>query len=223
MNKKFFLSLLLSCMGALSSFAETGIYASAAKAVVGRQVTLSIQMDAANVSAYEFTLILPDGITLAENGIVKTTTRVENLPEGQTLVFGSRRGETSTRVFGAVTPSSATTGNLGTYSGSTGEIATVKLNIAADVALGNHNITISDVVLAGPDSKAVACAASQTTTIKVVPVGDTNGDGKLSNTDLNRLMGQVRKKQFDTLCDINGDGKISNTDINYLLKLIRNK
>lgn len=223
MNKKFFLSLLLSCMGALSSFAETGIYASAAKAVVGRQVTLSIQMDAANVSAYEFTLILPEGITLAENGIVKTTTRVENLPEGQTLVFGSRRGETSTRVFGAVTPSSATTGNLGTYSGSTGEIATVKLNIAADVALGNHNITISDVVLAGPDSKAVACAASQTTTIKVVPVGDTNGDGSINVTDIAKLKNQVRKGNYDALCDTNGDTKINITDIAKLKNVIRKK
>ncbi len=51
--------------------------------------------------------------------------------------------------------------------------------------------------------------------------GDINGDGKVNNKDLNRLMKYLAGENVETVeaaLDVNGDGKVNNKDLNRLMK-----
>ncbi len=51
--------------------------------------------------------------------------------------------------------------------------------------------------------------------------GDINGDGKVNNKDLNRLMKYLAGEQVQYVAgalDVNGDGKVNNKDLNRLMK-----
>lgn len=53
--------------------------------------------------------------------------------------------------------------------------------------------------------------------------GDINGDGKLNNKDLNRLMKYLAGDDVDVVedvLDINGDGNVNNKDLNRLMKYL---
>ena len=53
--------------------------------------------------------------------------------------------------------------------------------------------------------------------------GDVNGDGKVNNKDVNRLMSYLAGDDVAVVlfaCDVNGDGKINNKDVNRLLSYL---
>ena len=53
--------------------------------------------------------------------------------------------------------------------------------------------------------------------------GDVNGDGKVNNKDVNRLLQYLAGDNVEVVlfaCDVNGDGKINNKDVNRLLQYL---
>ena len=126
------------------------LYIEGATIEAGQQVTVSVNLsNTSAISAYQFDLVLPDGITLSQDedgyyevnlSTVRTTARKHSTLEAVLRPDGSIR-----IVCGS--PSNAV------FSGNDGEVATLTLNIAENIQAGSYSISLRNIILSTADSK----------------------------------------------------------------------
>ena len=126
-------------------------------AVSGAQQVLSVRMkNAAPVAGFEFTLQLPEGMTIAtdaddkgmaELSTQRTTTRCTNFFES------SLQGSSTLKVLCGTSKKDASTGALYAFSGNDGEVARITVNVADGSQADTYPVTVKDAVLSTPDAK----------------------------------------------------------------------
>ena len=113
-----------------------------------------------------------------------------------------------------------------TFSGTEGEVLTITLDVAADVADGDYNLMIKNIEMTEPDGTAHKASdyPCKVTIVSYTP-GDTNNDGNFSVTDVRGIVNMVLAAQVpdDNLAgDVNEDGVISVTDVRGAVNLVLN-
>ncbi len=132
------------------------LYVEPLEAVPGTQQELSIQMkNAVDVAGFEFSLRLPAGITVALNGdsmpIAELST--ERTTKSRTTNFNSAiQADGTLKVLCGTTAKNTATGKLYTFSGNTGEVARITVDIPAGFTEGVYDVDIVGGMLADPDA-----------------------------------------------------------------------
>lgn len=169
------------------------IYIENVNANPGDQLTLSVKMNnTLGVRGFQFDLVLPDGITVAEDedGILMVELSTERTTAKKMNYFDSAlQSDGSLRVLCNST-------NGYTFDGNSGEVCTIIINVASGLG-GDFDLTIRDVILTDPDAVRYPIDGTQSV-ISVKEVGcdcgipgDLNKDGKVTVTDVMVLVKMI--------------------------------
>ena len=150
--KKFFIPMLLCLMTAGTAMAQATdietsdniIYVEPATVDAGTTATLSICMkNSAAIRGFQFNMYLPDGVTAKKNnkGRYLCSFNQDRLPEDDehTLTLGQQEDGSIIFLCGSQYDE--------TFTGTEGEIATIQVDIAADMPSGDYPILLKSMKL----------------------------------------------------------------------------
>lgn len=171
------------------------------------------------IVAYQFDLTLPEGFTLAKDSkgqfLVKKTNRYDD--ENQILnVTQLENGDYRFVCFSM---------EKGKITGSSGPVLNVFVTMDHDMALGNYQGTISNIVLTKADQQQKKLrTATFGITVNDLAEGDSNGDGEQNVSDIVEIVNYIMEKPSDRFvfrtADLNGDGDVNVTDVVVLVDII---
>ena len=192
----------------------------------GTQVELSIALkNNVNITNFQFDLVLPEGITIAQDedgydlidlSTVRTTVRKHTI--GNEL-----QNDGSMRVV-CYSSSNAV------FSGTEGEVMTVKLNISKSLSEGEYCVQLKNLVLTeytdGNATKHTIPCVESKINVHVYTPGDVNDDGSIDVTDISGVVSFILNTATSGLieraADVNEDGAVDVTDISGVVNMILN-
>lgn len=187
--------------------------------LAGKQITLPLMMNnTAEITAMQFDLVLPEGITLDKNARDKYAltfnVAAERTDASIHTLSSSLQPDGSIRVLSYSTDKEPFLGN-------SGAIIDFPLTISADIEPAEYAITLKNIILTAPDKTEykideVVCKF-------IVPdyeMGDANGDDQINVTDIvytaDYILGNADPEFNELAADMNEDGEITVTDIVYI-------
>ena len=187
----------------------------------GQQAVVGIDLEnkTTDLTAYQFDLTLPDGISLSLNDkgkfLVTKTSRYED--DSQTLNISKQEGNTYRFVCFSMSNEIIT--------GTSGAILNVSLTIGESVNVGSYEATINNIVVTKTDGTQLKLKDSKFNIIVTnVVKGDANGDGEVNVSDIveivNYIMGKPSANFVQAAADLNGDGEVNVTDIVKVVSII---
>ena len=188
-------------------------------------VTITIDNLPGGVSAYQFQLILPEGMEL----LTKTD-------GSYCYEFSSRQPSSSSLtitplsdVAGAMSYLLTCTMNASDHlSGCEGVVLTMKMKVDKDLGLGLKTGTIGSSRLTYSNGQVTDCGDSDLlVTVRSGILGDVNSDGRVTVTDVMHVVNDILGSKDDTfvwqLGDLNFDGVISVVDAMLIVDIILNE
>ena len=175
----------------------------------------------ADLTAYQFDLVLPIGVTLAKNQkgkfIVNKTDRYED--ENQNLTV-SKVGDNTYRIV-------CFSLSKGLILGKEGAILTLELQGANDLVDGIFEGQLTNIIVTAVDGtqRTLASTTFNVEIVNIIP-GDANGDGVVNVTDIVEIVNYIVETptaQFvKQASDLNNDDEINVTDIVFVVSIIMN-
>ena len=197
---------------------DDAIYISPFTAYINRDENFNICLkNSQTATAYNFDLVLPNGLTVATDD------------KGKYIDALSDRHEDHTRTFnkGNNTYSFATlSGNSEPLTGNDGAIRLVVLHVGENVAEGEYAIWIKNASYSKPDGTLITLPDTKVTvTIEDCLLGDVNGNAGVDIGDavsvVNYLVGKQSMNFVTKAADTNKNGQIDIGDavtiVNYLV------
>jgi len=185
------------------------------------EMAINLTNESEDLTAYQFDLILPDGISLSVNDkgkyVVSKTSRYED--DSQTLNVSKLEGSENAYRFVCFSMSN------GVITGKSGAILNAALTVGESVNEGSYGATITNIVFTKTDGIQLKQhdAKFNIVVMNVIP-GDANGDGVVNVTDIveivNYIMEKPSVKFVVAAADLNGDGGINVTDIVKVVSII---
>ena len=211
---------------ASASADDNVIYVKPLAATSNSQVQLSLKMkNTAEIRGFQFDLYLPEGVTAIKNsnGKIRASLAANRLPEDDrhTLTVSKQKD-------GAIRFLCGSQYNE-TFTGNDGEIATLQVDVAANVEAEDHTVYLRNMKLSESDISKFYQTEELGTTLAVAPEGsargDANGDKSVSVTDIavvvNEILQITNSGGFMMYgADANGDGDITVTDIGVIVDKI---
>ena len=191
------------------------IYIEPIEETKGSEVVVPILMkNTADIRGFQFDLYLPNGVTVAKTSKGKFVCSLSSgrLPEDDehTLTV-SEQGDGALRFLCGSQYNE-------TFTGTEGEIATMKLLIAEDMAEGEHPIVLKKVKLSETDISNYYYTETVQTSLTVVSYvsGDISGDGEIDVSDYigvaNFIMGDKPEGFIEAAADVNKDKVVDVSD-----------
>ena len=189
----------------------------------GQQVTLSLMMkNTANIRGFQFDLYLPEGATVvkSDKGRIQGALSAGRLPEEDehNLTFSEQED-------GAIRFLCSSQYNE-TFTGNDGEIATLQIRLADDMADGDYAIVLKDVKLTETDINKfyeTEKVVSKLTIISYI-MGDISGDGKVDVSDYTGVANYIHNNPpagFNAkAADVDENGKIDVSDYTGIANII---
>ena len=201
---------------------ENVMYVEGADGYVGSEVTLSLKMNnAIEAVGFQCDFYAPEGteVALVEYGFHEIYLSTERTTANQTNMF-----DFAAQPDGAIRILSSSTKVI-PFSGNTGEVATIKLNIGGDVADGDYPLILQNVVISDALGNTYKVDYVKTTlSVSSYMLGDANGDGDVNIADFSAIANYILGKQPGTFnekaADTNQDGCISVPDLSGLVQII---
>lgn len=200
------------------------VYIEPVQSGTGRQLTLSVKMKNNKAfTGYKFDLYLPGGCTFAtdEDGFPLAALSLERTTTAKTNYFDSSilgDGE-FLRVLCYSSKGYA-------FTGEDGEIATVTIDIPADMEAGDYALVLKDIELAVGDESYDTDYVKSTLSVTTYKLGDANDDGKIGVADLtaiaSHILGTTPIHFVQGAADANEDGKIGVADLTCIAGWILN-
>lgn len=168
------------------------------------------------ISAVQFDLVLPKGITIGDN---VTINDADNRTTSNSHTVGMSVQENGNIRVLCYSP------NLAIFEGTSGAILNIPLNIEENVENGSYYIQFKDIVLTEKDGQkhAISSYASELDVTESIN-GDSNGDGSVDVADIvviaNHILGNTPANFIESAADVNGDGSIDVADIVSLANLL---
>ena len=185
----------------------------------GRQIILPVNMNnTENITALQFDLTLPAGVSIAKNGQGKYSVEKTGRCADHTLNVSKPGDANVYKVLLYITP-------VENIAGSEGAVLNVTLETSESMTEGDYEVTISNINLTTPDETKITPAdvTCKLTVNNSIP-GDANGDGSIDVTDIvsiaNAILGRPSSSFDATAADVNGDGSIDVTDIVVIANMI---
>ena len=191
------------------------IYLEQTGAMAGSQKTLSFKMkNSAAIRGFQFDLYLPEGVTAVKNAKGRILGSLSNgrLPEddAHTLTITEQTDGAIRFLCGSQYDE--------TFTGTDGEIATLTVQVADDMAEGVYPIIMRTMKLTETDiSKFYETALIKSTlTVSSYIPGDINGDNKVDVSDYigvaNHIMGNTPTGFNVKAADVDGNGIVDVSD-----------
>lgn len=167
-----------------------------------------------SITAFQFDLYLPTGVTVATKSsgkmLIETTERMEG-----SFTISSNTIDNFVRVTGYSADGDAFTGN-------SGDILKVTLNIASSVADGDYTINLKDIVLSDVNNIEYHPAdATCTLTVKSYMLGDVDNSGAVNINDVVCIINHILNKPVSIFiaeaADVDGSGTININDVVTLI------
>lgn len=213
--KKFIIPILLFCVGYanqakaqdtdLSTY-DNVIYVASQTVTAGQTSTLSICMkNTAAIRGFQFDLYLPTGVTAVKNnkGRYVCSFNSGRLPEDDehTLTLGAQEDGCIRFLCGSQYDE--------TFTGTDGEIATLQVQVAADMAAGNYPIILKNMKLSETDiSKYYEAAEVQTTLTVTTTTGIQQVDNAAGASTTHDLQGRRVQNPAKGLYIIDGKKQV---------------
>ncbi len=203
------------------------IYIEPLTATQGSQAVISIRMkNTAAIRGFQFDLCLPEGVTAvkSETGKIQSELNASRLPEDDEhqLTFSEHEGGVVRFLCGSMYDE--------TFTGNDGEIATLQVNIADDMAAGDYAVLLKDIKLTETDIAKfyiTELLASTLTVAESFILGDANGDGVVDVADVVAIVNYILEKPGENFnikaADVNGDNVIDAADVVGVVNIILGK
>lgn len=190
-------------------------------ATKGQQAAFSIDLvnKTTDLTAYQFDLTLPDGISLSVNDkgkyVVTKTSRYED--DSQTLNISKMEGNTYRFVCFSMSNEIIT--------GTSGAILNAALTIGASVNDGSYEAAITNIVVTKVNGTQLKLKdAKFNIVVTNIIKGDANGDGEVNVSDIVEIVNYIMNKPSDKFvfaaADLNEDGEVNVTDIVKVVSII---
>ena len=201
MKRRFLLLLMaaLTFVGANAALLKKNNFLAPSEATVeaGKTVEVNILMtNNKDIINWQTELVLPEGVTLVKAEAADKWT--ENI-----LVDGNKLfSETQTAVG----------------SNQAAVVAKITLQVAANVAAGDYEISLDKTVMTASDATSIQQEITHTAKFTVKPAstikGDANNDGEVNGMDViavyNMMLGNTDKT---AAADVNNDGEVNGMDV----------
>ena len=204
-------------------FVDNAVYVNDIVARAGGKLTLSLKMkNTAAIRGFQFDLYLPEGVTVAKSSKGKI---LGALSEGRLPDEDEHSLTFSEQADGAIRFLCSSQYDE-TFTGNNGEIATLQLNVAEDVAEGDYEIQLKNMTLTESDIEKhydTALLRSKLT-IKSYVVGDVTGEGNVNAADVTALANYIVGNGTlanEAAADVNDDTKIDIQDVTALIEIIK--
>lgn len=195
------------------------LYAKTKKAAVGSKVTWPVWMrNEAGITAVQFDVVLPAGITIAKNANGSLKVKKSNRCEDHEIGISSRGNNTYRVLLYSIDS------ELIAYDD--GQLVEFTLSVGKTTTASDVDIQITNVVLTTPDQTKYQPSDTYATLIvmDMLP-GDVNMDSTIDVADIVALAQLVLKKETATdypQADVNGDDNLDVTDIVCVANIILN-
>lgn len=199
------------------------IYVDAMEEICGKQTTISLKMkNTVPIRGFQFDLYLPEGATVvkSDKGRIQGALSAGRLPEEDehNLTFSEQQD-------GAIRFLCSSQYNE-TFTGNEGEIATLQIRLADDMADGDYAIVLKDVKLTETDINKfyeTEKVVSKLTIISYI-MGDISGDGKVDVSDYTGVANYIHNNPpagFNAkAADVDENGKIDVSDYTGIANII---
>ena len=169
------------------------------------------------VCSFQFDVYLPDGIDIAKNSKDKYDIQFAGRQEDTHSITSNKVSTGAIRVIAF----SIANDN---FSGKSGALVNIPITIG-DVAKGDYNISIRNIVLADASEKEYYCQdATGVIHVNDVIMGDANSDGKVSLADVNSTVNYIAEKPSENFyfaaADMNNNGIINVSDVNAIVNVL---
>ncbi len=198
---------------------DDAVYISPFTAYVNRDESIEICLkNSQAATAYNFDLVLPDGLTVATDDKGKYIDALSDRHEDHTRTFNNKGNNT----YSFATLS----GNSEPLTGNDGAIRLVALHVGENVAEGEYAIWIKNASYSKPDGTLITLPDTKVTvTIEDCLLGDVNGNAGVDIGDavsiVNYLVGKQSMNFVTKAADTNKNGQIDIGDavtiVNYLV------
>lgn len=201
---------------------ENVVFANNVEGAVGGQVNLSLEMNnTVEATGFQVDLYLPEGVTVHkdDDGEYDVKLSTARTTEKKMNIFSCAQQQD-----GALRILCSSTGSY-TFSGNSGEVATITLNIDETVEEGELPIILKNIVISDKDSYTYEVDYVKST-LKVLAytLGDVNNDKKVNVGDItgtaNHILGNTPANFVTKAADVNMDEKINVGDITGIANLI---
>ena len=168
------------------------------------------------ITGLQFDLYLPTGVTVATktNGklMINTTDRMEG---SYSVTGSSMEGGQYVRVVGYSADSDP-------FTGTSGDILNITLNVSEYVADGNYIVSIKDIVLSDVDNTEYHPAnAEGQLTVKSFTLGDVDDSGAVNINDvvciINYILNKTKGVFIEDAADVDQNGSININDVVTLI------
>lgn len=193
-----------------------------AEAFAGKPLTLSLKMNnTKEITGVQCDIYLPEGMTFAkdEDGYYLAELSTERTTATKTNIFDAvLQSDGALRILASSTKSAA-------FSGNSGEVATIVINVSEDMADGDYPIVIKSIELSDKSGNNYSVSrVKSTVTVASYQLGDVNADGKVNVADItviaNNILNLPNTTFIEAAADLNADGKVNVADITCLANLI---
>ncbi len=187
----------------------------------GRGLLNVLLTDEETIMGFQFDLELPTGVTVAEDEGRLMAALTGNAVNTHSI-SSSKVGEGLYRFV--VTPQGSRA-----ISNSDGSGMTITIDVADDMAVGTYTMSIKDIEMtvkrAGNVYEDIHPKNSiASLTITEATMGDVNGDGRVSVTDVISMNSYILEEEpakfIRKVADLNGDGKVTITDLVQVIDII---
>lgn len=187
----------------------------------GRGVMSVLLTDEETIMGFQFDLQLPAGVTVAEDSNSKLMAALTGNAVNTHSISSSKVSDGVFRFV--VTPQ----GNRA-ISNATGDGMTITIDVADNVATGTYDMAIKDIEMTVRRSGSLydIHPKNSTATLKIAEamMGDVNGDGRVSVTDVismnSYILEEVPAQFIRKVADLNNDGKVTITDMVQVIDII---
>lgn len=209
----------------ISSLDNT-IYIEHQEGTAGQSLTLSVKMKNSTITAtgYQFNIYLPDGATFAldEDDYPEVALSTARTTAIKTNYFDfSMQPDGSLMVLCNSTKGYA-------FSGTDGEVATIKINLSNDFEEGDYPIVLRNIEVTDATGTVFEDVDyfKSTLTVSTYTLGDANGDGRISVADFSSIASYILGNEVPGFivkaADVNGDGFVKVSDLSAVANMILN-
>lgn len=181
----------------------------------GAQVTLPIGMtNKKSITGVQFDLYLPAGVSVATNSKGKLMVTTTSRMDGNYSITGSDMGD-YVRIVGYSADSDP-------FTGTSGDILNVTLNIGDEVADGYYTVRLKDIVLSDVNNTEHHPAdVGGVITVKSYTLGDVDNSGAVNINDvvciINHILNRTTGTFIEEAADVDGSGVININDVVSLI------
>ena len=175
-----------------------------------------------DISGFQFDLILPEGITVAENAGGQLLAALTNRASSHSISADKVSEGLYRFIVVSLSGKAITQGE--------GDVMTITLQADNDIAVGEYNVTMKEIELTVKNGITYSQVYPRDNTARLTVTdlmpGDVNGDGKVSVTDVISIISYILEEEpvqfIKSAADLNSDDKVSVTDAIGVIDIILN-